>query len=172
MAQLNSRGTLTRGRWDYFEHSNGFASVYGSVASGGIGAYFANNSTATMQLDIYALYWFASVASPWVVSLLPPPLVLTAVTPTDIQIRATQPDKAAPAGVCGMYSASGSPFYTVQRVSNALTSGVVQPTPAQPFITLPPMWAIAVGGFTGTGPVELSLNVWFQEVLDNTPPAR
>lgn len=171
MAQLNSRGTLTRGRWDYFEHSNGWASVWGSVTSGGIGAYLANNSTATLQLDIYALYWFASVASPWTVAVFPPPQVLTAIPPSEIEIHAEQLDRATPPGVCGMYSASASPFYTIQRVSNSLTSGILQPVPGQPFITLPPLWAIGVGGFGGANPIEMSLNVWFQEVLDNVAPA-
>jgi hypothetical protein len=171
MAQLNSRGTLTRGRWDYFEHSNGWASVYGSVTSGGIGAYFANNSTATMQLDIYALYWFASVASVWNVGLFPPPLILTAFAPTEVEIHASQPDRAQLAGVCGMYSAAGSPFLTIQRISNSLTSGIIQPVAGEPFIALPPNWAISVSGFGGGNPIELSMNVWYQEIIDNVSPA-
>lgn len=171
MAQLNSRGTLTRGRWDYFEHSNGWASVYGSVTSGGIGAYFANNSTATMQLDIYALYWFASVATIWNVTVFVPPLVLTSFTPTESQVHATQLDRATPPGVVGMYSASASPFFTIQRGSNSQSGAIVQPVPGQPFITLPPSWAIGVGGFGGANPIELSLNVFFQEVVDNVAPA-
>jgi len=171
MAQLNSRGTLTRGRWDYFEHSNGWASVFGSVASGGIGAYFANNSTATMQLDIYALYWFASVSSPWNIALFPPPLVVTPLAPTDIEIHSSQPDRAQLAGVCGMYSASASPFFAIQRYSNSTSSGVLQPVAGEPFIVLPPNWAIAVGGGGGANPIELSMNVWYQEIVDNISPA-
>lgn len=171
MASLNSRGTLTRGRWDFFEHSNGWASVYGSVVSGGIGAYFANNSTATMQLDIYALYWFASVATTWSVVLFPPPLIVTPFAPTDIEIHSSQPDRGQLAGVLGMYSASASPFFTIHRISNSQTSGVLQPVAGEPFIALPPNWAIGVGGFGGSNPIEISLNVWYQEVIDNIRPA-
>ena len=171
MAQLNSRGTLTRGRWDYFEHSNGWASVYGSTTTGLIGAYFANNSTATMQLDIYHLAWFASITAIWGIVLLPPPQILTTIVPTEIQIHAQQPDKATPPGTCGIYSGIGSQYYTIQRVSNSTQSGTLAPVAGEPFITLPPMWAIAVQAQPGTNPIELSLNVWFQEVLDNVPPA-
>jgi len=171
MAQLNSRGTLTRSRWDYFEQTNGWASVYGSVTSGGIGAYFANNSTGSLALDIYNFTWFASVAVPWNVTLFVPPLVLTAFTPTDSEVHASQPDRATLAGVVGMYSASASPFFTIQRISNQVQSGIVEPVAGQPFVTLPPGWAIGIGGFAGTNPCELSLNVWYQEVTDNIAPA-
>lgn len=171
MAQLNSRGTLTRNRWDYFEHSNGWASVYGSVPSGLISAYFANNSTGTMQLDIYRVEWFASVPAAWGIALIPPPLIVTPITPTDIEIHSAQPDRGAPAGICGMYSAFASPFYQIQRNSNQASSGSLAPIAGVPFITLPPGWIIAVGGNPGANPCELSMNVWFQEIIDNVPPA-
>ena len=171
MARLNSRGTMTRSRWDFFEHSNGWASVYGSVTSGGINAYFANNSTATLQIDIYNFTWFASVALVWNVFILIPPLVLTPIPPTEIEVHACQLDAAAPPGVCGMFNANASPSFTIQRISNATTSGIIEPVAGQPFITLPPSYAIGVGGGPATNPTELALNVWFQPVLDNIPPA-
>ena len=172
MALLNSRGTLTRGRWDYFEQSNGWASVYGSVASGPIGAYFINNSTGAIQIDVYSLYWWASSAFAWTVALFPPPFVATAITPTEVEIHAAQPDRQTPAGACGLYYNQTSAFYTLQKVSNSVESGIVQPAPGQPFITLPPSWGIGVGGGGVAGPTELSMNVWFQEVSDNIAPAR
>jgi hypothetical protein len=172
MAQLNSRGTLTRGRWDFFEHSNGWASVLGSVVSGFINAYFANNSTATLAIDIYNLTWFASVAQPWRIFILVPPLVLTPITPDEVEVHACQLDAATPPGICGMFSANTSAYFTVQRISNAITNGIIEPVAGEPFITLPPGWAIGVGGDAGSNPCELSLSVWFQPVLDNIPPAR
>jgi hypothetical protein len=171
MAQLNSRGTLTRGRWDFFEHSNGWASVYGSVPSGFIGAYFANNQTGTMQLDLYRLYWFASQALNWSIGLFSPPLILTPLAPNEIEIRADQPDRATPPGVCGMYTASTGASYTIQRHSELASSGELAPVAGEPFITLPPGWAIAVNALAGSSPCELSINVWFQETLDNISPA-
>ena len=171
MARLNSRGTLTRGRWDFFEHSNGWASVFGSVTSGGINAFFANNSTATLQIDVYNLTWFASIPLVWNVFILIPPLVLTEIPPTEIEVHACQLDAGTPPGICGMFNANSSPSFTIQRVSNATTSGIIEPVAGQPFITLPPGWAIGVGGGAVTNPCEISLNVWFQPVLDNVPPA-
>lgn len=172
MARLNSRGTLTRNRWDFFERTNGWASVWGSVTTGGIGCYYANNSTGTMQVDIYNVTWFASVPAPWNLLLFSPPLVFTPVTPTEIEIRPIQPDGAQPAGVCGMYSARGSTFFTIQRISNNQPSGIVAPVSGVPFVTLPPGWAIGVDSFSTSNPIELSMNVWFQEVLDNVAPAQ
>lgn len=171
MAQLNSRGTLTRGRWDFFEHSNGWASVYGSVTSGGIGAYYANNATGTLQVDVYSLFWTCSVASTWNVQLLPPPIIATAFPPTDIEIHACQPDAAQPVGSVGMFSAYGGPFFIVFHVSNSMTGQFFAPVAGEPFVTLPPGWAISVGGNSGGNPCEMSMNVWFQPMLDNIAPA-
>lgn len=171
MAQLVSRGTLTRGRWDYFEHSNGWASVYGSTATGAIGAYYANNASGTLQVDIYSLFWACSVSSTWQVQLLPPPLILTAITPTDTEIHACQPDAAQPVGSVGMFSAYGGPFFTIFRGSNSVSGQFFNPVANYPFVTLPPGWAISVGGVGGSGTVEMSMNVWFQPMLDNVPPA-
>jgi len=172
MAQLFSRGTLTRTRWDYFERTNGWAFVTGNVASGGIGTYFANNSTATMHLDIYNLTWAASIATDWDVWLYAPPLTITPMTPGEGSVNSIQPDHAAPAGVVGMYTASTGNYRHVLRISNNVNGGSIAPVGGMTWLTLPPLWTIAVSAYVGANPCELSMTVWFQESLDNIAPAR
>ena len=172
MAQLNSRGTLTRSRWDYFEHSNGVSSVFGSVTSGGVGAYFANNSTGATAIDIYTINWSASVAGVWTITLLLPPLVLATVPATESHIFALAPDVATPPGVNGMYTAASSPYFTFIRYSAGTTGGQVAPIMGSYFATLPPSWGISIGGVGTPNPCELSMTVWYQYVTDNIAPAQ
>lgn len=171
MAQLNTRGTLTRTRWDYFEHSDGVASLYGSVTSGTIGAYFANNSTGATAIDLYTLNWSCSVANQVYISLLLPPLVVTPLAPTESHIFALAPDVATPPGVVGMFTSSAGPFATYIRYSAATTGTQLSPIMGSYFATLPPGWAISVNTFNGSNPCELSMTVWFQYVTDNIAPA-
>lgn len=172
MAQLVSRGTLTRTRWDYFERTNGWAFVFGSVVSGGIGTYFTNNSTATMQLDIYNLTWAATVGLPWDVWLYSPPLTITPMAPSEGSVNCIQPDHAPPAGVVGMYTASAGVFRHILRISNNVNGGSIAPVGGMSWLTLPPLYSLAVSTNVGSNPCELSMSVWFQEILDNVAPAR
>lgn len=172
MARLNSRGTLTRTRWDYFERTNGWAFVSGSVTSGGIGTYFSNNSSATMQLDIYSLTWAASVSLDWDILLYAPPLTISPMVPTESSVNCVQPDSAAPAGVVGMYTASAGNFRHIERISNAVNGSVIAPVGGMSWLTLPPLWSIAVSANAGGNPCELSMTVWYQEILDNVAPAQ
>lgn len=171
MAQLNTRGTLTRNRWDFFEHSNGVSSIYGSVTSGAIGAYFANNSSGATAIDIYTINWAASVAGVWGIYLLLPPLVLTALAPTESHIFALAPDVATPPGVNGMFTLVASPYQTFIRYSNNINGVQTAPIMGSYFATLPPGWAIAVSGPGSANPCELSMTVWYQYVTDNIAPA-
>ena len=171
MAQLNTRGTLTRNRWDYFEHSNGVASIYGSVTSGGIGAYFANNSSGATAIDVYTLNWSASVAGVWNIILMLPPIVLTAIAPTESHVFALAPDVATPPGIVGMYSLLASPYQTFVRYSAGSSGAQMAPIMSSYFATLPPGWAISISGPNGSNPCELSLTVWYQYVTDNIAPA-
>jgi len=171
MAQLNSRGTLTRARWDYFEHSNGVSSIFGSVATGFIGAYFANNSTGATAIDIYTLNWSASVAGQFFITLLLPPLILTPITPIESHIFALAPDVATPPGVNGMFSANAGTFETYVRYSAATSGDELAPIMGSYFATLPPGWAISINGFGSPNPCELAMTVWYQYVTDNIAPA-
>lgn len=171
MAQLFSRGTLTRSRWDYFERTNGWAFEYGNVTSGTIGAYFANSATGTMHLDIYHFEFFASATAVWDIDLFSPPLILTPLTPGETELHACQPDAATPPGALGMYTATAGTAYTIQHYANQTNTGSLAPVGGMTFITLPPGWAIAVSGSAGANPCELSISVWFQETLDNIAPA-
>jgi hypothetical protein len=171
MAQLNSRGTLTRSRWDYFEHSNGVASLYGSVTSGFIGAYFANNSSGATAIDIYTLNWSASVANVFTVSLLQPPLVLAALAPIESHIFALAADVATPPGINGMFTNFASPALEYVRYSAGSTGAQVSPILGDYFATLPPGWAISVSSDGSANPCELSMTVWYQYVTDNIAPA-
>ena len=172
MAQLNSRGTQTRGRWDYFEHSNGIAFVSGSVTTGPIGAYFANNSTGATAIDVYTINWMASVSLTFTLMVFPPPFSLTPVTPTDSNVRALQADLAAPPGLVGMYSFGAAPYIQMLRYSAGSTGAQVAPITGNYFTTLPPGWAIAVECGVQSNPVELSMTVWYQYVTDNIAPAQ
>jgi hypothetical protein len=172
MAQLNSRGTLTRARWDYFEHSNGVSLVYGTVPSGPIGAYFANNSAGATAIDIYTVNWSASVSGLWAITLLSPPLVLTPLAPSESHIFALASDLAAPPGINGMWTAVAGAFQTYIRYSATSSGAQVAPIMGSYFATLPPGWAISIGGAGSSNPCELAMTVWYQYVLDNIPPAR
>lgn len=171
MGQQFSRGTLTRARWDYFERTDGIAMVWGQVVSGPIGAYFANNSSGSLAIDVYNFQMFSSVTTIWDVLLLLPPLVLTPITLNDAQVMSLQPDHAQPAGVVGMFSALTSNFRRLQRVSNGAFQLTMTPIPGSYFITLPPGWALSVFGNPGANPAELSMTTWYQEVTDNIAPA-
>jgi hypothetical protein len=172
MAQLNSRGTLTRSRWDYFEHSNGVASVFGSVSSGSIGAYFVNNSTGSTALDLYTLQWTASVAGLWAITLLLPPLVLSEFPASENHIFAVASDTPTPPGLNGMFTLITSTILTYVRYSNTINAGTLAPISGNYFATLPPGWAISVNGPGSSNPCELSMTVWYQYVTDNISPAR
>lgn len=172
MAQLNSRGTLTRGRWDYFEHSNGIAFVWGSVATGQIGAYYANNSTGQTAVDIYTILWSASVNAAWTVQVLHPQLTLAALAPTEASIYSLQPDQATPPGVVGMFTASSGPFHSLNYYPAGNQGLQMSPIMGNYFLTLPPNWAIAVTAPNITNPCSLSMTIWFQYVTDNIAPAQ
>ena len=171
MAQLNTRGTLTRSRWDYFEHSNGVSSVYGSVASGPIGAYFANNSSGATAIDIYTINWSASIVELFGIFLLVPPLILTPLAPSESHIFALASDVGAPPGVNGMFTVNGGLGQTYVRYSAGSSGVQVAPIMGSYFATLPPGWAICVFGPGSSNPCELSMTVWYQYVTDNIAPA-
>ena len=171
MAQLNTRGTLTRTRWDYFEHSNGVAFVYGSVTTGPISAYFANNSTGATAIDIYTLNWSASVAAAWSIAFLMPPLILTPIAPTESHIFPLIPDAAQPPGLVGMYTANAGAYATLQLYTQGTQTQQMAPIMGSYFATLPPGWAISVTSGPGANPVTLAMTVWYQYVTDNISPA-
>lgn len=172
MALLNSRGTLARGRWDFFERTNGVAFVTGSVASGQIGAYFANNSLGGTAIDIYAVEASSSVSGGWDTYILLPPIAGAAVAPAEVSVSCIKPDEATPAGVCGMFSSLTSPLRHITKVYSSYDSTLLNPIAAEPFYTLPPSWGIAVVTSGGASAISLAMTVWFQEVLDNIAPAR
>jgi hypothetical protein len=171
MAQLNSRGTMVRNRWDFFERTNGFAFIYGSVPSGPVGAYFANNSQGALQLDIFNLTWAASVVTVVEVAFLLPPLVLVPVGVTESFIHPLQPDSATPAGAVGMFSTFSSVYWTIQRYSNGANYDEISPIPTSYWLTLPPQWAVAAWSNDQPATNEFSMTIWYQEVRDNISPA-
>jgi len=171
MAQLNSRGTLTRNRWDYFEHSNGVSEIYGSVASGAIGCYFANNSSGATAVDIYTINWSASVAGLFWIALLMPPLTVVPLVPTESNIFALAPDVAIPPGINGMFTGISSPGRTYIRYSAGSSGAQLAPIMGSYFATLPPGWAISISTPGSANPVELAMTVWYQYVTDNISPA-
>jgi hypothetical protein len=172
MAQLNSRGTMIRGRWDFFEQSDGFSFIYGSVPSGLIGAYLANNSSGAAMLDIYNFTWSASQAATWELAYLVPPLVLTPLVPSEQFIHPLNALSAAPPGFTGMYSNNAGVYWTIKRYSQPSTGENFAPIAQSYFVTLQPGWAIAIAAIPASGPTELSLTVWYQEVTDNIAPAK
>ena len=171
MAQLNTRGTLTRSRWDYFEHSNGISLVWGSVTSGPIGAYFANNSTGSTAVDIYAIDWSATVAGLWGIGFIAPPLVLSPLTPGESTIFPLQPDAAIPPGINGMFTNFPALYRTLVRYEGPTGAAQLTPLMGSYFATLPPGWAISISGPGSSNPCELAMTVWYQYVTDNISPA-
>ena len=138
----------------------------------GIGCYFANNSAGALALDIYNVTWFASLTLPWDMWLVPPPLQLTPMTPSGTTIISMAPDHAQPAGAVGMFTAGFTPGFRLQRISSTMNFQSLQPIAGSFWMTLPPGWIIAVSANAGTNACEMSMTVWYQEVLDNIAPAR
>jgi hypothetical protein len=172
MAQLNTRGTFVRDRLDFYEQSNCWGFVYGSVNGGGISAYLINNGAGNLQLDIYGIQWFSSTPEPWDVAVHHPVQLITPVTPIDAQIHCIQPDLPMPVGVVGMASAFTPDIYhIVLHQSGGATSGTLDIGYASPHIVLPPGWLFSVSS-TVTGLCELSMTVFYQMVLDNIPPVQ
>ena len=171
MAQLNSRGTMTRGRWDFFEQSDGFSFIYGSVPSGPIGAYLVNNSTGAAMLDVYNLTWAASVTTIVEVAFLLPPIIAVPVTPTESFIHPLNALSAAPPGVVGMFSTFSSVYWTILRYSNQSNYDDIAPIAGSYWVTLQPSWALAVWTNNQPNPCELTMTCWYQEVTDNVRPA-
>jgi hypothetical protein len=172
MAQLNTRGTLTRSRLDFYEHSNCWGFVLGNVPNGGIYAYLVNNASSSLQLDVYGMKWFSSVAETWEVTVRQPVQGITPITPAWSEIHAIQPDLPMPLGVIGLASNFiPSATYYVMRQSGGATSGELEIGYRTPHIVLPPGWLIVIGA-TAAAAVELSVTFFFQQVLDNIPPAQ
>ena len=172
MAQLNTRGTLTRGRWDFFERTNGVAFVYGSVTTGPIGCYFVNNGTGGLAIDLYAVASSSSAQGLWDTYILLPPITGSALTPTESTVSCIKPDEATPAGAVGMFTALTSPTRHLLRESEPTNYVEINPVAGVPFYTLPPMWGIAIFTNPTGAQCEMSMTVWYQEVLDNIAPAR
>lgn len=171
MAQLNSRGTMIRSRWDFFERSDGFAHVHGTGTGPLFGAYFANNSSGATNLDIFNLTWSASVTGIVEVAFFVPPIIVVPLAPTESFIHPLLPDSAQPPGVLGMFTNFTSVYWTIVRYSNGANQDEMTPIPGSYFCTLPPSWAIAVWTPAPSSPAEFSMTVWYQEMLDNISPA-
>src|SRR5215472_9763882 len=105
MAYLNTRGTLTRSRLDFYETSNCWAFVNGNVAGGQIAAYLLNNAATAMQVDVYGMRWASSTAQPWAVTVRQPVQTITPITPTYSEVHCIQPDLPMPLGIVGLASA-------------------------------------------------------------------
>jgi len=172
MALLNTRGTLVRDRLDFFETSNAWAFVFGSVASGAFAAFLNNNSTGHTQLDVYGMLWFSSIAQVWDVTLHPPIQTFTPVTPTESMILCIQPDLPAPAGFIGLASAFNSPsYYRILRQSGGAQSGTLDLGYGTAHTVLPPGWSLVLST-TATAAVELSVTFYYQQVTDNVAQAK
>lgn len=172
MAQLNTRGTLTRSRWDYFESSDGWAFVDASVPSGVLGCYLANNSTGATSLDVYSMEFSATVATTWWAIVFVPPLILTPVTPIVTGISPIQTDHAAIPGALGAYNAIASNFIRIARFAAPTNTILLNPLGNMTFISLPPGWALSAFADPVVSTQEVGMTVWYQEVLDNISPAR
>src|SRR5262245_11942290 len=104
MAYLNTRGTLTRNRLDFYESSNCWGFVNGSAPGGTLYAYLLNNAASALQLDVYGIKWFSSTPQVWVLQVFQPVQTISPVTPGEIEIHSIQPDLPMPLGVVGMAS--------------------------------------------------------------------
>jgi len=172
MAYLNTRGTLTRSRLDFYETSNCWAFVLGTVGSGTVSAYLLNNAATALQLDVYGMRWFSSTPEVWDVAVHQPVQTITPITPTRIDVHTIQPDLAMPLGVVGLASLyTPDVYYYVMHQSGGAQSGELELGYGTPHIVLPPGWLISVSAAIA-GTCELSVTFFFQQVLDNVPPAQ
>jgi hypothetical protein len=172
MAQLNTRGTLVRNRFDFYEHSNCWGFVLGNVPNGGIYAYLLNNASSPLQLDVYGMKWFSSAPETWELTVRQPVQAITPITPAWSEIHSIQPDLPMPLGFIGLANNfNPTATYFVMRQSGGATSGQLDIGYATPYIVLPPGWLIVIGA-TATSAVELSVTFFYQQVLDNVAQAR
>ena len=171
MANLNTRGTLVRTRFDFYESSNVWGCVVAAASTGNLYAYLSNNASASLQLDIYGLQWFSTVPQAWQVMLMPSIQTVTPITPVTIALLNIQPDLPAPVGVIGAASAftpGGS--YLVMKQEGGAQSGSLDLGYGTAHATLPPGWSIVVGAGV-TAATELSFTVFYQQILDNVAPS-
>jgi hypothetical protein len=172
MAYLNTRGTLTRSRLDFYETSNCWGFVSGSLGTGSLGAYLLNNATTNLQLDIYGVRWFSSTPEVWSVSLVQPVQTISPVMPDETFIHCMQPDLPAPVGLVGLANALDPlVYYRMLLTQNPATEGEIELGYGTPHAVLPPGWIMLVST-TATGNYKMSATFFFQQVLDNVPPAQ
>jgi hypothetical protein len=171
MAQLNTRGTMVRNRFDFYESSDCWGFVFGSVVSGPICAYLVNNASVAAQLDVYGVTWFSSTAQPWDVTVRAPSQTVTPIAPTESQLHSIQPDQPAPLGAVGLCSAfNPDVFYRLMRQSGGATSGSIDLGYGAAHTVLPPGWFLVISASVGAA-TELSATFFYQIVVDNVAPA-
>jgi hypothetical protein len=171
VAQVFSRGTLTRSRWDFFESSDAFANVIGPVgATSGGQPYLYNNGGGPGELDIYyACVSFASATNfTWA---LVGPSAQFGIGLAQLQtVHAVKADGPMPLGVAQIAVPNGNN----QKI---VIAGRIDPVTFYelkfglegPFLSLPPGYALQV--IMANPDLQASATFLYQSVVDITAPA-
>jgi hypothetical protein len=171
VAQLVSRGTLTRNRWDFFESGDAFANITAVTVATGTRLLFLTNNVPQVQFDIYRVdFACASATSGVAIQVLQPNTPLVDQGGGVHSQAYLQVDQGTPAGQIGI---ALSPvelinYYLYYR-PDALTAFSFE-LYAGPLVSLPPNFAIAVN-VTSTPNLLCGVTFWYQQVLDLLPPA-
>ena len=170
-AKLDSRGTLARNRWDFFEGAGAWGYVNG-VAGNTTNSWIVlfNNGMAGVNLDVWYASFSTTPAAPIVWATANPGVVAQWTFPTPIPANAVQLNQSAPPGVVGI---AVIPFLAIlQTIRDRVDSPSFDELKLGfdgPFVTVPPGYALVA---TVAAPNQTaSATFFYQAVLDQSVPA-
>jgi hypothetical protein len=171
VAQLVSRGTLVRNRWDFYEASDYITTIIGIPIAGNPTILFLQNISTGVELDVYRVAWSQATPAGVVMILAPPPLALTLGTNGGTYSVGITPTAPGPGVNAGVAISTGQPtFFVLEQWQNNPGAAEVQLANGGAFVTLPPLWALYVQQIaSGTGNFNAVFH--YQQVLDLVAPA-
>jgi hypothetical protein len=171
VAQLTTKGTLTRSRWDFYEASDAWGFATGNIGNtSGNGGFLLNNGTGPGQLDIYyACVSFATAtAFSWLVYGSNATFGINAALLSFS--RAIQTDAPQPLGLCNIAGTGGANIKANFRTRvDPVTFDEIKPGVEGPFLSLPPGFALVVN--TASPDTTAALTFLYQIVIDIVQPA-
>lgn len=170
-ATITSRGTLVRGRWDFYENADAIAYCAVSAVPGPPIFWFTNNAVAQVDLDIFRIEVSQATASGILYQLFPNRYISVGFVPSVVQIIALNPNNPAPTGQIGVGNTFTAPApVPFRQRTDSISYDVIELNGSDFFLTLPPLWTLQVSGLPGLA-LTSSVTIWYQQVADQVRPA-